>query len=64
MANGMQMTPTLASHPYVAFPQTVDLLLEIDEDTFRPHLERFASSVWQVLMKVSHRPGQVRAGAH
>lgn len=38
--------------------QTVDLLLEIDEDTFRPHLERFASSVWQVLMKVSHRPGQ------
>ncbi|KAG2501736.1 hypothetical protein HYH03_000236 [Edaphochlamys debaryana] len=38
--------------------QCVDLLLEIDEDTFKPHLQRFAASVWQVLMKVSHKPGQ------
>ncbi|GFR48907.1 hypothetical protein Agub_g10856 [Astrephomene gubernaculifera] len=38
--------------------QTVDLLLEIDEDTFKPHLQRFAASVWQVLMKVSPKPGQ------
>ncbi|KAG2451269.1 hypothetical protein HYH02_003876 [Chlamydomonas schloesseri] len=38
--------------------QTVDLLLEIDEDTFKPYLQRFAASVWGVLMKVSHKPGQ------
>ncbi len=30
------------------FPQTADLLLEIDEDTFKPFLQRFAASVWQV----------------
>ncbi|GIL79702.1 hypothetical protein Vretimale_12351 [Volvox reticuliferus] len=38
--------------------QTVDLLLEIDEETFKPFLQRFAASVWQVLMKVSQKPGQ------
>ena len=37
----------------------MDLLLEIDEDTFKPYLQRFAASVWGVLMKVSHKPGQV-----
>ncbi len=48
--------------PHPLLLQTIDLLLEIDEDTFKPHLQRFAASVWGVLMKVSHKPGQVRTG--
>lgn len=41
----------------------VDMFLEINEDEFAKFLQAFATDAWSLLVKVSLKPGQVRAGA-